>query len=162
MTIPLLIELIVITALGVVSIIEGIRLIGLPKIQYDPLGPEFYSLGLGLLLVIMGWAYFVSQIRKAPERIKGVKAAEPEGPAQRAYRVMMIGMIAAMVIYIFLIGLIGYLLASAIFFLLINRVMGYRSWLTNLAATAIMTVSYYVVFVKLMQTIFPRGSLLNF
>lgn len=75
---------------------------------------------------------------------------------------MMISMIGAMVIYILLINLIGYLFASVVFFFLLNRVAGFRSWFNNLAATIIMTISYYIVFVKWMGMVFPQGVLLKF
>jgi hypothetical protein len=75
---------------------------------------------------------------------------------------MMISMIVVMVAYIFLMSLTGYLFASLVFFLLINRIAGFRSWLTNLGVTVLMTASFYLIFVVWMGMIFPRGLLFNF
>jgi putative tricarboxylic transport membrane protein len=162
MRIALLIEVIVLEGVGFLSIIEGIRLTTVEKIQPDPLGPDFYNMGVGFILVILGFIYFISQLRNVPKR--GKKATEEKATEKeyRQYKITMISMILVMVIYIFLINLIGYLFASVVFFFLINRVVGFRSWLTNLASTTIMTVSYYVIFVEWMGMIFPRGVLFNF
>jgi len=156
MRITLFIEVIVIISMGLVSIIEGIRLTTVEKIQPDPLGPDFYNIGIGLILVILGSIYFISQLGKVPRGEKVV------GKEYRKYKITMLSTIVVMVIYILLIHLIGYLFASAIFFVLINRVVGFRSWLTNLVATTIMTVSYYLIFVTWMGMIFPRGVLFDF
>ena len=162
MRIGLLIEVIVLGGVGLLSIIEGIRLTTVKKIQPDPLGPDFYNVGIGLILITLGFTYFISQLRKVPKREKKATEEKATEKEYRQYKITMISMILVMVIYIFLINLIGYLFASAIFFVLINRVVGFRSWLTNLASTTIMTVSYYVIFVKWMGMIFPRGVLFEF
>lgn len=70
MRVTLLIEVIVPIGIGLVSIIEGIRLTTVEKIQPDPLGPEFYNVGIGSLLIILGFMYFISQLRKVPKRGK--------------------------------------------------------------------------------------------
>jgi putative tricarboxylic transport membrane protein len=162
MRITLFIEVIVVIIIGLVSIIEGIRLTTVEKIQPEPLGPDLYNVGIGLILITLGFTYFISQLRKVPKREKRATEEKATEKEYRQYKITMISMIVVMVIYIFLINLIGYLFASAVFFFLINRVAGFRSWLTNLASTTIMTVSYYVIFVKWMGMIFPRGVLLNF
>ncbi len=162
MRFALLIEVGVLIIAGLVSVIEGIRLSTMQKIQYDPLGSEFYCVGLGMILIILGSAYFFSEIGKeSRKREKGAKK-EPLGREKRTYRIMMVSMVAVMVIYILLIDWIGYLVSSAVFFFLINRIAGNRPLLTNLAVTALMTVSYYVIFVKWMGMIFPRGVFFNF
>jgi putative tricarboxylic transport membrane protein len=158
MRIGLLIEVSVLMILGLLSIIDGIRVTFAEKIQIsDVLGPGLYNVGLGFTLIILAFIYFISQRRKILEKRRESVARET-----REYEIMMISMIVIMVLYIFFIDLIGYLLASVVFFLLINRAVGVRSWLTNLIATTIMAISFYVIFVVWMGMIFPRGGLLNF
>jgi len=157
----LLIEVLVLVVVGVLSIIEGIRLVLAEKLQmYDVLGPGYYNVGMGAILILMGLAYFVSQ-RKKYVAVKK-KSADRDPAKDTEYRKMMIGMIVVMIVYIFLLDLIGYLFASFIFFLLINRFAGFRSWLTNLGVTVLMTVSFYLIFVTWMGMIFPRGLLFDF
>lgn len=162
MRVTLLIEVIVPIGIGLVSIIEGIRLTTVEKIQPDPLGPEFYNLGIGSLLIILGLMYFISQLRKVPKRGRKEGEKDLAGKEYKGYKIMMISMIGAMVIYILLINLLGYLFSSVVFFFLLNRVAGFRSWFNNLTATIIMTISYYIIFVKWMGMVFPQGVLLKF
>lgn len=158
MKITLIIEVIVIMIVGLLTIIDGVRITLAEKIQvFDALGPGNYNIGLGFILIIVGFIYFISQRRKI---IGGGKKSPRK--ESKEYKKMMISMIVIMIIYIFLVDLVGYFFASAIFFFLINRVVGSWSWLTNLVITIGMTISYYVVFVTWMGMIFPQGVLLNF
>ncbi len=157
----LLIEVFVVVIVGVFSISEGIRLVLAGKLhKYDILGPGFYNVGLGTVLIIAGLIYFVSERKKA-FRIEE-KTAVKESTGKSEYTKMMISMIVVMIAYIFMMYLTGYLFASFVFFLLINRIAGFRSWLTNLGVTVLMTASFYLVFVTWMGIIFPRGLLFNF
>ncbi len=157
----LLIEVLILVVVGLLSIAEGIRLCVAEKIQmYDVLGPGLYNVGMGAILIIVGLIYFISQWKKAPNVDR--QSVSKESKENREFKKMMISMILVMVAYIFLMDLVGYLFASAVFFFLINRVAGFRSWLTNLGVTILMTVSFYLIFVTWMGMIFPRGVLIDF
>jgi hypothetical protein len=157
----LFIEVFVVVIVGVFSISEGIRLVLAAKLHnYDVLGPGYYNVGLGSLVIIAGLIYFLSE-RKEAFRIEG-KTAVKVSTGKNEYTKMMIGMIVVMIVYLFLMYLTGYLFASLVFFFLINRIAGFRSWLTNLGVTVLMTASFYLVFVTWMGMIFPRGMLFNF
>jgi hypothetical protein len=157
----LLIEVFVLVIVGVFSISDGIRLVLAGKLhKYDVLGPGFYNVGLGSILIIVGLIYFMSERKKAV-RIEE-KAAVRQSTEKSEYQKMMISMIVVMIGYIFLMYLTGYLFASLIFFFLINRIAGFRSWLTNLGVTVLMTASFYLIFVMWMGMIFPRGLLFDF
>jgi hypothetical protein len=162
-----LIELLVLLIVGLGSIVEGVRLIGLDNVQFDRLGPGGYNIGIGAILIILGIAYFLNTRKKEAKAEREVKEKRGEdrisaGDQQRSYTIMMVSIIAIMALYALLINWIGYLLASAAFFLLINRVVGFRSWVSYIAASAVMTVCYYVVFVKWMGMQFPRGLWIQF
>jgi len=66
-----------------------------------------------------------------------------------------------MVGYISLFYWVGYLPASFAFFLMINRIVGFRSWLTNVGVTVFMTASFYLLFVVWMEMMFPHGVLFS-
>jgi hypothetical protein len=74
----------------------------------------------------------------------------------------MIAMIAVMTAYIILMSLTGYLFSSFVFFLLINKIAGFRSWSTTLGVTVLMTACFYLLFVVGMGILFPRGLLFDF
>ena len=75
----------------------------------------------------------------------------------RETRMKMFGMLAALVLFTILIYILGFLAASAIFFLLEFRIVGIKSWTTNVVLTSIITALYYVVFVHYCNMIFPQG-----
>jgi hypothetical protein len=156
----LLIEVFVVVILGVFSVSEGIRLVLAAKLhKYDILGPGFYNIGLGSVLIMVGLLYFVCERKKV--RVEG-KSAVKHSSGKGEYTRKMIGMIVVMIAYIFLMYLTGYMVASLVFFFLINRLAGFRSWLTNAGVTVLMTASFYLVFVRWMGMIFQRGLLFNF
>ena len=154
-------EVFVVVIVGEFSISDGIRLVLAEKLhKHDVLGPGYYSIGLGSILIIAGLIYFMSEWKKTV-RI-GEKAAVGQSPEESEYQKMMISMIVVMIAYILLMYLTGYLFASLIFFFLINKIAGFRSWLTNLGATVLMTASFYLLFVTWMGMLFPQGLLFNF
>jgi hypothetical protein len=157
----LLIEVFVVVTVGAFSISEGIRLVLKAKLHnYDILGPGYYSVGLGSVLIIAGLVYFLSERKKA-FGIDG-KTAVRQSTGKSEYKKMMISMIIVMIAYVILMYLTGYLFASLVFFFLINRIAGFRSWFATLGATVLMTASFYLVFVAWMGMIFPRGLLFDF
>jgi len=159
----LLIEVLVLVVVGALSIIEGIRLVLAEKLQmYDVLGPGFYNVGMGAILIIIGVVYFASQRKKYAKGEKGPADRDLVKGQGKEFKKMMVSMIVVMIAYIFLLDLIGYLFASFLFFLLINRLVGFRPWLTNLGVTVLMTVSFYLIFVTWLGMIFPRGLLIDF
>lgn len=146
-----LIEGTLICTMGVSSIVEGIRLINMKKIQvFDVLGPGKYNLGLGVVLTILGLIYLISHCRK--DLVKG-KSVE------RGLRIKMISMIVILGVYSFLINITGYLLASIVFFILIFRTVGFRSWLFIVGLSVGISISYYLIFVQCLSMVFPRGIL---
>jgi len=65
--------------------------------------------------------------------------------------------IAACALYIFLIRIIGYLLATIIFFFLEFRIEGNKSWPLVIVLSLVLSVLYYFIFVQWCSLVFPRG-----
>src|SRR5437763_639216 len=111
----LLSEVFVVVVMGMLSISEGIRLVQAGKLhKYDIIGPGFYSVGLGTVLITVALLYFLSQ-RKQAAANQEVKQTQPTAEKGQ-YTKMVIYMIAVMAGYIFLLYWVGYLLASFAFF----------------------------------------------
>jgi len=156
----LFIEVLVIVIAGALSIGDGIRLVLKQDLQtQDVLGPGFYSVGLGAILVIVGFIHFLTELRGAA----GIRNKPFVAPTadEKTFRKMMISMVIVMIAYILLMDFVGYLVASVIFFLLVNRIVGFRSWLGNLGVTALMTAAFYLIFVSWLGIVFPRGMLFD-
>jgi putative tricarboxylic transport membrane protein len=151
-------EVFIVAILGILSVAEGIRLVNKENLQTtDMLGPGYYSIGVGAFLLMAGAAYFLSRRKKISGVAQDQPAAAPAGNA--GYNRTMLGMVVVMIAYIVLMDVAGYLLSTAVFFLLINRIAGFRSWLVNAGVSALMTAAFYLVFVEWLGIIFPRGLL---
>ena len=151
----LIAEIIILFIVGIMSIIEGIRLVIAQKLQlYDVLGPGFYNMGMGFILMIVGGIYFISQSKKISKEKK-------EGSSSKEYKIKMASMVGILALYIFLMNYIGYFFSSMVFFVLINRIVGFRAWPGNLAVSVAMAVIFYVVFVKWLNMFFPQGLLIR-
>ena len=153
MTITVLIEGILIIIFGLISIAEGLRLVidKDPYALYDPLGPGSYILVLGVSLIILGIVHIVINYRKLP-KMESVEIG-------KGMKIQMLSTIIVLAIYIYLIGIVGYLIATLVFFLSEFRVVGIKSWRNNSILTSILTVTYYAVFIEFCGMVFPRGIL---
>lgn len=151
-------EVFIVALLGILSVAEGVRLVNKENLQTtDTLGPGYYSIGVGVFLLAVGLAYFFSQRKKLTGVAISPPAAAPA--ADSAHNRTMLGMVVVMIGYIMLMDVAGYLPSTAVFFLLINRIAGFRSWLVNAGVSALMTAAFYLVFVEWLGIIFPRGLL---
>jgi hypothetical protein len=115
---------------------------------------------MGAVLIIAALIYFLSE-RKKTVKIEEKTAVERSAGISK-YTKKMIAMIAVMIAYLVLMPLTGYLFSSFVFFLLINRIAGFRSWFTDLGVTVLMTACFYLVFVVGLGILFPRGMLFDF
>src|SRR4051812_20331368 len=114
-------ELSIVAILGILSVAEGIRLVNRETLQtQDVLGPGYYSIGVGVCLLLAGLAYFFSQRKKTFGVMKEVPVEAPM--ANTAYNRTMFAMVIVMIAYIGLLDVVGYLLATALFFLAVNRI----------------------------------------
>jgi hypothetical protein len=147
----LITEMILIAVVGILSMIEGIRLVMAAKLQlYDVLGPGFYNMGMGFILMIVGVIYFIFQSKEVSKEKK-------ESSSSKEYKIKMASMVGVLALYIILMNYIGYFFSSMLFFILINRIVGFRAWAGNLAVSTAMTVIFYVVFAKWLNMFFPQG-----
>jgi putative tricarboxylic transport membrane protein len=153
MNLKIFIEGILVLFFGLVAMVEGLRLILSkdPYVLYDPLGPGVYILILGLGLMAVSVAHFVANYRKFP--------GEGRGAASKKRKVQLFSSIGILALYILLVHFVGYLVATLTFFLLELKVSGVKSWRNNIILTLILTIIYYVIFVKVCGMVFPKGLL---
>jgi len=149
----LLAEVIILVIVGIISILEGIRLVMAQKLQlYDVLGPGYYNIGMGSVLCIVGVIYFISQRRK-------ISTEKKETTPSKEYKIKMVCMVGVLALYIILMNYIGYFFSSMFFFILINRIVGFRAWPGNFAVSMAMTIGFYIIFAKWLNMFFPQGIL---
>ncbi len=153
MRIRFLIQGMLLLAIGLVSVIEGLRLILYkdPVILYDVLGPGDYILVLGLALITTAFIHIiVNYIKPIKEKVEIVS---------KKMRLRMISIVVTIIIYTFLIYMTGYLLATFFFLITEFRIIGIRSWRLNLLLTITLTAAFYIIFLQYCGLVFPRGLL---
>jgi hypothetical protein len=155
MNITVLIEGALIVVVSLVGMAEGLRLIIYkdPYILYDPLGPGLYIIAISIGLLAIAVVHLFGHSKKLPtmERV----------PVDRKFRIRMISTVAVCALYIFLITIIGYLLATILFFFLVFRIEGIKSWPFTVVLSLVLSVLYYLVFVQYCSMVFPKGFFFN-
>lgn len=150
-----LIEGAVVFGIGLMTLIEGIRLTVYKDAHSveDIVGPGRYLIFLSVFMMLVGAIFFVSEFRSTKE--KKVEAGNPSALSKT------LPIIFALVVYIVLLYLIGYLGSTLVFFILMHRVMGFKSWTANIAVSAGIALALYGLFVMFLGMIFPRGILFS-
>ncbi len=153
MNLKVLVEGILVLIFALVTMVEGLRLILSkdPNLLYDPLGPGIYVLVLGLGLTAISFAHFVTGRRGLPgkERVA----------ASKEMRVKLYSSIGILALYILLVHFVGYLIATLLFFFLELKISGVKPWRNHIILTLILTILYYVIFVRVCGMVFPEGLL---
>jgi hypothetical protein len=153
MRIAILTEGALLVVVSLVGLTEGLRLVIYkdPYILYDPLGPGFYIVAISIGLMVIGIIHLLSRSKELLQ-LEGM-------PVDKKMRIRMMSTVVACILYIFLIRIIGYPLATALFFFLEFRVQGIKSWPFIVLLSLILSVLYYFVFVHYCNMIFPKGVL---
>ncbi len=133
---------------------------GLPRLPIVPIGPGFYpTLVLAFLAVTCALLVLQDAIvqSRAAATAPEVTSAEP----RRAYG-LVAGAFVTVAVYIALLPLLGYRIATALFVaafqLVLERPASVRQW-TGLAAVAIGTSAVtYLVFEQYLTVLLPRGT----
>ena len=150
----ILIEGIILLIISVFTIFEGLHLILLPKgswIIYDKIGPGYFVLFLGFVMMLSAVVYFFKNYREV-SNVEKIAISEE-------LRTRVIHMIAVFGAYIVLIDITGYLIATMVFCLLESRLVGIKSLRINIILSLGLTVVYFIVFVEYCGMVFPKGAI---
>lgn len=129
---------IILLVLAAAGIYEGFRLSKSVLLFVDPVGPGWYLFFMSCLLLVCAAALMLRQFigRKAGRREAGL--ALHKGPAGRALMLLLLYGVAVVNL--------GYVIASAIFFILVQRIFGERSWIRCAMVGLSITGCFYFVF----------------
>jgi hypothetical protein len=132
------------------SMVEGMRLIMEKDTVRTPeaFGPGHYILFIGIVLVIVALMHIFLHGREARPISSGKTNIE------RRRKVFCL--IAALALYLVLIKVVSYPVATPIFFFLAFWIVGIKSWRFNIVLTLVLSGAYYLVFVRYCNMIFPR------
>ncbi|MBI4189335.1 MAG: tripartite tricarboxylate transporter TctB family protein [Betaproteobacteria bacterium] len=148
-----LIESTLFVVIGAVGMVEGLRLSMQLTDLYRMLGPGVYIFVLSLALVTLGAVHLIVNYRES----LGVESM----PVSRNERMRMVSIVVLLCANIFVIELVGYLVASIIFFLVVFRILEVKSWRINIVLSLSLAAVYYVIFVQYFSVIFPQGMLFS-
>lgn len=129
---------IILLVLATAGIYEGFRLSKSVLLFVDPVGPGWYLFFMSCLLFVCAIALLVKQFIRRKAGRHEVGLALHKGPAGRALILLLLYGVA--IIYS------GYVVASAIFFILVQRIFGERSWIRCTAIGVFITGCFYFVF----------------
>lgn len=127
------------------------------RTQSSLLAPGTYVIVLSVALTLTALVYVYLSFRKAS------RAANLDLPQRQAPRIsaIVVKMVSAFAVYAYLIEVIGYMVPTLLFLLVEFRLLGVKSWKTNIALTAIVTGAFYIVFIKYCEMILPQGILFD-
>lgn len=113
-------------------------------------GPGFFPLWMGILLaaLAMVWAWQVRRGNGVPA------AAEVPEHGQR----QMVQVLAALVVLVLVLDLIGFQLGMTLFVLFIVRVVGRRRWLDSVIVAVVAGFGVYALFANVLQVYLPTAS----
>lgn len=146
-----LIEGIVMLGIASAGIIEAMYVISHkdPNTIDELIGPGSYILFLAVPLMITGLSHIFMEYRK--------KSRDITLGFRQQIDAKLVGIFFITALYIYLIGVIGYLLSSIIFFIFAFRLSGVNNWRVNFIISFVISGSYYIIFVKICDLIFPKA-----
>lgn len=113
-------------------------------------GPGFFPLWMGILLTTLGlvWGWQVRNTTAVP--------AEDDAPEHGQRQIAQV--LAALVVLVLVLDLIGFQLGMTLFVLFIVRVVGRRRWLDSVIVAVIAGFGVYALFANVLQVYLPTAS----
>lgn len=142
----------ILLVVSLTGIVQGFQLNAIKDPQRLALlmGPGTYILVLSFILLITAIVHVLMDYRKGVDIVSTPKTEIHASPK-------LILMIAVFALYAFLIDIVGYVIPTVLFFLLEFRLSGVTSWKVNTLLTACLVVSFYYIFIKYCEMVFPHG-----
>jgi putative tricarboxylic transport membrane protein len=111
--------------------------------------------GFGLITIGVWYAIEILRSRETPVEA-GSEDVDPNLPAD--WRALA-GIGVALVLYLLTIERLGFIIASAVMFVIAAAAMGSRQWLRDTAVAALLSAAVYVVFSQGLDVRLPQGVL---
>ncbi|RLQ93812.1 tripartite tricarboxylate transporter TctB family protein [Falsibacillus albus] len=134
------------------SIFYLIMTFNLPSYPYVPVDSDVIPMGLGILLMILSAAlYFVK------EKSEASKEEHEKIPGKE--KLMLLGVLGIILLYIFLLEPLGFILSTLLFIFGCSRLLGYKNYILNGVVSIIFPLVVYFAFTKGLQVALPSGIL---
>ena len=154
--IAILLEAVAIIALAGAGIADAWRLSGVVRTGgafHDVIGPDRYLGAVAGGLLVCGLAYLLSQLRRSSRLPAPRRTAE----GNQGLQVVLVSGI--LVLYVLALPVLGYLLATLLFFPVTFFIFGVRPWQKSAWVVVLATVLFYVIFTHFAEIPLPKGFL---
>lgn len=122
-----------------------------------PIG-ELARPGAGVFPLLVGVLLVIGSLSTLWEGLRTSTAEQVELPAGRD-RLRLLVLLAALFVYIIALPWLGQLIASALFLILLMRVLSDVAWPRVIVYSLIISATLYFIFVRLLNVPMPRGIL---
>lgn len=138
-------------AFGIVIIIYSLK-IDLGE-MHNP-GPGFMPLFTGIVITVLCIVYSVRSIWTKDELYM-----KEESPWPRENRRILIGVMGALFLYVFLLPILGYIIATFLLVFFLLWVIEPKRWFITIIQAALFVLGVHVIFAKWLMIQFPKGLL---
>lgn len=137
-------------ALGVVAAYQAVQL-GREE-GYGPGGPAFFPLIVSAGLLLFGILFLVQTTIRPDPILQQIVAEEAA-----THRLAVGLLVAALLVYAFIIAPLGYPIATALFFVAATAILGSRRWTRDIVIAVIASVALYFGFTLFLGVDLPGG-----
>ena len=137
-----------------------------PPSKTENLGPAFFPTLLAAVLAFLALLLILNSflVRGASGKeedgavIQGAERLEEDsfGVEQISYK-FLLGTVGLSFLYVGLISILGFLISTPLFLILLIRLLGYEKWVNNLAASVGLTAALYLLFAVALSVSLPAG-----
>lgn len=137
-----------------------------PPSKTDNLGPAFFptllaaALTLLSLLLILTGFFFRGKPgkEKGGAVVQGAERLEEDSfSADDVSGRFLYGTIVMSFLYVGLLSVLGFLVSTPLFLIILIRLLGYEKWVNNLAASVGLTAALYLLFATALGVSLPKG-----
>ena len=149
-----LIESLMVIVLSVIGLIDAWRLSGVVRGGgpfHDVIGPDRYLGAISIGLFICGGWRLRGNLKSLGQDV-GKKGEKGEGNVT-----LVVLVITVLAVYSVLLPLLGYLLATLLFFPVIYFIFGVRSWLKSIVVGLLTAALFYAIFAHFAELPLPKG-----
>ena len=137
-----------------------------PPSKTENLGPAFFPTLLAATLAFLAILLIVNSIifrgasgkDKGGAVIQGAERLEEDSfGAEEISYTFLLGTICLSFLYVGLISILGFLISTPLFLIILIRLLGYEKWTNNLAASIGLTAALYLLFAAALGVSLPAG-----
>lgn len=124
----------------------------LPIFPYAAVDADVLPKGLGFVMLTLAIILFVQNRPETDEQ-------KQRRTIKKVDLILLLSTVGALIVYVFLLEIIGFVLSTTLFLMLTMRMYGYQKWVTNVIASITFTLILYFAFNYLLKIFLPQGIL---